>query len=160
MGSDISVSNAVELLAPVPADLLQDASAFANDGEVAFGSRAWEVFRELDFIRGDRPVRVWIYASHDPERPLPPTVTWAARYVRHIESIGGAHPEGKRYRSERALLEQDIAYWAVYWHVDNLRQLDPSEWRPTSDFRGYGKPAPYQRPFEPEGPLLVEPTRP
>ena len=76
-----SVSSTVELLAPVPADLLLDASEFAGEREVAFGSRAWEVFRELDAIRGGDPVRVWIYASHDPERPLPPTATWTGRYV-------------------------------------------------------------------------------
>ncbi len=150
----------VELLAPVPADLLQDASAIAGEREVAFGSRTWEVFRDLDAIRGGDPVRVWIYASHDPEQPLPPTATWTGRYVRHLESTGGAHPEGDRHRSPKALLEQDIAYWTVYWHVDNLLRLDPSEWRPTSDFQGYGKEAPYKRPFEPEGPLLVEPARP
>ena len=74
-----SVSSAVELLAPVPADLLQDASAFAGAREVAFGSRAWEVFRQLDAIRGDDPVRVWIYASHDPDRPLPPTAVESSR---------------------------------------------------------------------------------
>jgi len=50
----------VELLAPVPLDLLQDGLAFAGDDELALGSRAWGVFRRLDEIRDGRPVRVWI----------------------------------------------------------------------------------------------------
>ena len=148
----------VELLAPVPLDLLRDGLAFARDGELALGSRAWEVFRRLDEIRAGRPVRVWIYASHDPERLSVASVTWTARYLRTIESRGGGHPESERYRSPLARPEDDLGHWAVYWHVDGLRELAPTERRPMANMQGFGQPRPYGHPFEPEGPILIEPV--
>ena len=38
------------------------ANVCREEGKVAFGSRAWEVFRELDQIRKGEPVDVLIYA--------------------------------------------------------------------------------------------------
>lgn len=155
---EIRVTPIIELLAPVPLDLLQNGLAFAGDGELALGSRAWEVFRHLDEIRDGRPVRVWIYASHNPDQPTARSATWTARYVRTIESRGGAHPESARYRSPIARPEDDLAYWAVYWHVDGLHELAPADYKSVARMQGYEQPKPYGHPFEPEGPILIEPV--
>lgn len=148
----------VELLAPIPLDLLNDAHLELGPGEVALGSRAWEVFRKLDEIRGGHSVRVWIYASHNPAQPVPASATWTARYVRHVESIGGAHPDSHRYRSAIAQPEDGLGFWAVFWHVTDLEELTPDEWRPISRMQGLGQRRPYGHPFEPEGPMLIEPV--
>jgi hypothetical protein len=55
----------VALLAPVPLEHLVDGvEVCAREGKVAFGSRAWEVFKQLDEIRAEAPVDVYVYASH------------------------------------------------------------------------------------------------
>ena len=148
----------VELLAPVPLDLLEDARRTFSGGEFALGSRAWEVFRRLDDLAAGMPVRVWIYASHNPDQPHPLSATWTARYLRTVESVGGAHPESDWYRSPLAQTEDDLGHWAVYWHVDSLRELAPDERREVARMRGHGRPKPYGHPFEPEGPTLIEPA--
>ena len=150
----------VELLAPVPLDLLQDASDAFGTGEFALGSRAWLVFDHLDKLRADRPVRVWIYASHHNDQPVPLSATWTARYLRTVRSVGGAHPESERYRSPEARPEDHHAYWAVYWHVDQLRELRSGERRPVAGMQGLDQPRLYGHPFEPEGPMLIKPVGP
>ena len=92
------VSNDIALLAPVPLEHLEDGMEVCQrEGRVAFGSRAWEVFRKLDELRNGLPVDVYIYASHDPGiRRL--VVSWSGIYVGHVESVNGAHPEGMRFR--------------------------------------------------------------
>ena len=70
-----------------------------RQGEVAFGSRASDVFMELDALRRGRPIEAYIYSSHDHRagggrRPLggPPYVRWEKALV------GGSHPDPERYR--------------------------------------------------------------
>lgn len=66
------------LLAAVPEEHLLDGQKVAEThGMVAFGSRAWEVFRELDRLRNDEPVPVYIYASHAAAH-VGNKVTWSA----------------------------------------------------------------------------------
>lgn len=158
LGIDDETDLGVELLAPVPLDLLEEARDTFAGAEFALGSRAWEVFRRLDDLAGGTPVRVWIYASHHPDQPHPISATWTARYLRTVESVGGAHPDSAHYRSPKAGPEDDLTYWAVYWHVDRLRELTPDERRPVADMRGHSRPKPYGHPFEPEGPTLIEPA--
>ncbi len=48
----------VALLAPVPlVHLMAGADIAKREGRVAFGSRAWDVFRELDALRRRPPCR-------------------------------------------------------------------------------------------------------
>lgn len=63
----MSTIKEVALLAPVPLEFLIEGIAVCDrQGKVAFGSRAWEIFRKLDELRNGQPVDVYIYASHSP----------------------------------------------------------------------------------------------
>ena len=127
------------------------------EGRVAFGSRAWEVFRELDALRHGLPVDVYIYASHaTPPGPL--EVSWVGRYMGHVESVGGAHPDGMRFRPPSTLKysSDNIGHWAVFWELESLDELPPKARLKMTDFTGYGKPKRYAQPFVPEGPILIE----
>jgi hypothetical protein len=148
----------VALLAPVPVDHLLDGQAVAEtEGRVAFGSRAWQVFRDLDKLRKGYPVDVYIYASHGGgDREF--TTSWHARYVGHVESENGAHPAGMRYRppSTGQSPSDNKGHWAVFWEVEELQQLPEKERISLADLTGFGQKKTYGHAFPPEGPILIE----
>jgi hypothetical protein len=144
------------LLAPVPAAHLIDGKDVCSaEGQVAFGSRAFDVFQELDALRQGVPIEAFMYASHQPERIGGAKVSWRARYVGSASALGdGSHPEGHRYRPPSTWPEDGMKYWWLFWHVTDLRELEPSEQIWTHHFRERrtGKMAP--EPYAPEGPML------
>lgn len=151
------VSYDVALLAPVPLEHLKDGSEVCEkEGRVAFGSRAWEVFRKLDVLRSDLPVEVFIYASHARRAPRL-VVSWKALYIGHVESDNGAHPDRMKFRppSTERYLEDNHGYWAVFWEVQDLRRLDEGQHIPTGRFWGLEKRKSYGSNFVPEGPILI-----
>ena len=156
-----SKSAPVSLLAPVPIMHLNSATDVCEqNGRVAFGSRAWEVFRKLDEAAGGEPCDVLIYASHD--SPVPgvlPKATWRATYLRHLDSRGGAHPDGMKYRPPTTsnYASDNVGHWAIFWEVTDLRLLSPEGCIPMSELRGDGKRDNYVSSFRPEGPLIIEP---
>jgi hypothetical protein len=89
----------VALLAPVPEEHLVSALDVVREHKkVAFRSRSWQLFRQIDELRGDAPADVLIYASHSTVHHSPPTVSWRAKYIGQREARGGAHPDGMTYR--------------------------------------------------------------
>jgi hypothetical protein len=142
----------VALLAPVPLEhLIDGAKVVLVEGKVAFGSRAWEVFRELDALRQGLPVEVYIYASHaSPPGAL--EASWIGRYIGHVESAGGAHPAGMRFRpaSTGKYIKDNLGKWAVFWELDLLEELPVSTRPRVTEFTGFGKQKRYA-PFVPEG---------
>jgi hypothetical protein len=151
------MKNDVALLAPVPLEHLIDGEVICNEqGKVAFGSRAWELFRKLDEIRDNEPVDVYIYASHSVNGPVF-KVSWIASYIGHVESKSGAHPDGMRFRppSTGKHTGDNHGHWAIFWEVVNLRRLPIKEYILTGDFIGYEKIKPYTKNFVPEGPILI-----
>lgn len=143
------------LLAPVPETHLRDAEDICRArGKVAFGSRAWEVFRELD-LQGGYGLPVLIYASHS-DLGLGLTVTWRATYEGHVESRGGAHPEGDLYRPASATEggEDQAGYWAIFWEVSNLRAFPQPEHVQIRNLRDRSG-RPYGKGFVPEGPIIL-----
>lgn len=146
-------------MAPVPEEhLLAGVDVVAKHGKVAFGSRAWEVFRELDAARGDTSATVYIYASHSNAPFTRPTVSWRAKYIGHCASKGGAHPEGMTFRplTTHPHPSDNKGHWAVFWEVVDLTKLAKDEQFAVADLIGYGQGKPYKKHFIPEGPLLVE----
>lgn len=145
----------IALLAPVPLEHLQDGAVVCQQqGRVAFGSQAWEVFRQADNLRRGLPVDVYIYASHSPS-PLHLEVSWQGRYIGHVSSIGGAHPQRMRFRPPSTAKYPDDMQWAIYWEVEKLHQLPEDRRIPTGDFCGFNKRRGYGRNFVPEGPILI-----
>jgi hypothetical protein len=119
------------------------------------------LFEKLDAIRDDRPVRVWVYASWHDDQPVPLAATWGALYVGHVRGVGGSHPEGLRFRppTTAAYSDDNEGWWAVFWHVTDLRELPADERQPISRMQPFEKSKPYGHPFEPEGPILIAPVR-
>jgi hypothetical protein len=158
MPETIKTAAHVALLASVPSEHLLDGRTTAeSEGKVAFGSRAWEVFRELDVHRKGMPVDVYIYASHHDGNPEF-EVSWHARYIRHVESTMGAHPDGMKYRplSTGKYPNDNSGHWAVFWEVEDLQPLLKEQRISLAQFTGFGKKKPYEHAFPPEGPLLIE----
>lgn len=153
----ISAKN-VALLAPVPEEhLLDGVNVIHVEGRVAFGSRAWEVFRELDALRKGHSLDVYIYASHaDPPGPL--EASWHGLYIGHVESVGGAHPAGMQFRppSTSKYPSDNIGHWAIFWELNALEPVPAKARLKVTDLTGYGKPKRYSQPFVPEGPILIE----
>jgi len=103
------------------------------------------------------PVDAYIYASH-PGGHREFSVSWRARYVHHVESVMGAHPDGMRYRppSTAPYPSDNSGYWAVFWEVEDLRPLPEEQHLSLADFTGFEKKKPYGHAFPPEGPMLID----
>jgi hypothetical protein len=123
----------------------------AKEGFVAFGSMKWELFRQVDELRHGRKVPALLYPSHEggPAK-LSYVVAWFGWYTEHVESKGGVHPDGVKHRPPTTLGEGD---WAVFWHVEGLREWPTERHRPIGELEtvkgGWRKNAP------PRGPELV-----
>jgi hypothetical protein len=151
-------SSSVALLAPVPLRHLVDGAEVARrEGRVAFGSRAWELFRSLDALRKGLPVDVYIYASRT-NAPLVSEASWKGRYVRNVDSVNGAHPAGMRYRppSTAANPSDNLGHWAVFWEVEELAELPDDGVIRLDELTAVDKRERYGPSFIPEGPLLIE----
>jgi len=154
----VAPSTGFAILAPVPLAHLQSGKEVAaQKGFVAFGSMKGELFRQIDERRDGRQVPVLIYPSHEDE-PVKLTfiVSWFGWYVDHVNSVGGAHPLGMKHRPPTTGQYQsdNMGHWAVFWHVQKLRDLPNAMHRPIGDIQtikgGWRKNAP------PRGPELVE----
>ena len=153
MGRDLSFA----LLAPVPYEhLVSSLDTIAAEDKVALGSRAWEVFRELDDSLQGAIAPVLIYASHE-GAPFPPKVSWKASYLGHCEAKGGKHPAGMQYRPESTekYPMDNAGHWAVFWEVSELQQLSVSEQIPISSLKSATTGKNFASSFRPEGPTVI-----
>jgi hypothetical protein len=140
------------ILAPVPEEHLLSWQKDGEQTKVAFGSMAFELFRQADELRGEKAVEVFIYASLAENRPLNSEVSWHGLYVGHVPSRSGRHPQGMKYRPPSTASEKPT--WAIFWEVEELEPL--SSPIAIASLRGLGKKSKYQPRFTPEGPLLIE----
>lgn len=148
------------LLAPVPEEHLESGlRTCQSQGKVAFGSRAWEVFRKLDHvIKESGRCDALIYASHAKVTTRSPMVTWRATYVGHNNAVNGAHKEGMKYRpqSTASYPPDNRGDWVIFWEVGDLRRLEDLERIPVNKLIGYDGRRRYLNNFIPPGPLIVE----
>jgi len=149
---------AVALLAPVPLEHLEDGQITCKDyGKVAFGTRAWEVFRKLDAIRNGTPVNVYIYASQNPDCDRL-EVSWLGRYVNFQPAENGRHPNPlfrpPSTHEEDRFFDLKTAY-VGFWELDQLKCLLDEDRITTGSFCGYETGREYKKNFVPEGPTLV-----
>jgi hypothetical protein len=152
-----SASN-IALLAPVPVEHLVSAlETLKSEERVAFGSMSFLVFHELDRQRKGLPVDVYIYGSAIESEPDGPAL-WRAIYIGYVESNGGGHPKGMRFRpksTEKYPLDNE-GHWGLFWEVIDLRPATSTSWCPIGEMTGFGKKRRYGKPFVPEGPILIE----
>lgn len=147
----------IALLAPVPlVHLLDGHEVCASKGKVAFGSRAWEVFRELDEIRSGQTVPALIYASMA-NMDGPVVVSWIGEYIGHVESRNGTHPSGMEFRppSTAENKSDNLGWWAIFWEVANLQELPEEQQLSVQDIQSR-KGDFYKSSFIPEGPIIVQ----
>lgn len=145
------------ILAPVPLEHLQSGADIARKtGFVAFGSRKWELFRQVDELRGGARVPVLIYPSHeDMAVKVSFIVSSVGWYIGCEESGSGRHSTGMSHRPPTTgqYGSDNQGHWAVFWHVRDLRELPPDQRLPISAIQtvkgGWRKSAP------PRGPELV-----
>jgi hypothetical protein len=141
----------IALLAPVPLDILESAlQTDTPDGQISFGTRAWELFHKLDKSRAGMPVDVYIYASHAGGL-FDGKASWHARYIR-------LEPEKHKAEPYRPSLAAQTDNWQgeVYWIVERLRRMEAAEHIPVTDFTAFGHAKAYGKAFPPHQPLLVE----
>ena len=147
----------IALLAPVPLVHLKDGlEVCTSKGKVAFGSRAWEVFRELDDLRAGAKVPVLIYASMS-NSDGPAAISWQAEYIGHLESKNGAHPAGMEFRppSTAEYNSDNLGWWAVFWEVSGLREIPANEQITVESIQSRSGQF-YKPSFIPEGPIIVQ----
>lgn len=148
------------LLAPVPLAFLESGlEVCTREGFVAYGSRKWELFVELDRLRAGGVVPVLIYPSYeDDEVKLAYEICWTGSYTGHVRAPGGIHPEKMRYRPDvaRQYPTDMSGYWAIYWHVSELKRLPDGDWRPISSLRSHKSGKFWKAGSPPRGPEIVE----
>jgi hypothetical protein len=150
MSETIKTAGHVALLAPVPLEHLLDGETTAKTkGKVAFGSQKWELFRQLDALRKGMPVDVYIYASHA-NGQWDYDVSWHARYIQHVESKMGTHPDGMEYRPLSTAKYPSDSQWAVFWEVEDLKRLPREQRMVLAELTGFGKKKSYGHAFAPE----------
>lgn len=153
-------TTAFAILAPIPEEHLHEGARVCTEkGKVAFGSRAWQVFQEVDRERGVQPVEVLIYPSHPLTGGRSKAIaTWRALYIGSVNAKRGAHPDGMTYRpaSTNKYETDNSGYWALFWEVGNLRSVGVAGAVKISSLKGLGKKKFYAPDFVPEGPLRIE----
>lgn len=147
----------IALLAPVPIEhLISGKEVCGREGKIAFGSNVFELFRELDNERAGLEVDVFFYASKS--GAVDQTVSWHGVYVGNVESIGGAHPDGMRFRPPTTARypEDNSGHWGIFYEVRELKELGDDDRLAVSDLTGYGKGRRYKDDFPPRRPYLIE----
>ena len=91
------------ILAPVPQEHLISGQAIAADiGFVAFGSRKFELFRDIDLRRDGDPVPVLIYPSYEDDlSKVTSLISWRGWYIGSEETHNGRHSLGMKHRPQR-----------------------------------------------------------
>ena len=145
------------LLAPVPLEHLDSGKAVAlAEGFVAYGTKKWELLRRLDDLQGDGRVAILIYPSHE-DVPAKDSfvVSWFGWYIGHVDSKNGAHTLGMKHRppTTAAYPDDNLGYWAAFWHVAGLRELPPEKRLSIGKIQGYV--GGWRKNAPPRGPELV-----
>lgn len=130
----MSDSVSFALLCPVPEEhLAEGVSVAANTGYVCYGSNAWDVFREVDSMRGRADVPVLFYPSYeDVESKLAFQVTYLGWYIGHVTSDADKRADDDENHRPKTVdqyrAEHDSPHhWGLFWRVRDLRVLEASE---------------------------------
>lgn len=139
-------------LAAIAAQLESDVLQAGQQPKVAFGSMDFEVFGQVNTLRGPQPFEVFIYAANAKDQPLHPEVTWHGTYVGCVQSRRGRYPGNSIFRPQATA--NDPPNWAVFWEIQGLERLKTPI--PIGDLRALGKKTNFQSRFFPEGAVLID----
>lgn len=146
------------ILAPVPVFHLESGAKVAEEkGYVSFGSMKWQLFREVDQLRGEEDVPVLLYPSHEyDEAKLTFQVSWSGWYIGHVDDpLSKRGDEKSGHRPPTTTGPQDHAGdWAVFWRVRDLTQLQPERRILIKDLESF-KSEYWLKNAPPRGPVLV-----
>lgn len=125
-------------------------------GFVAFGTRKWELLRQLNNMQGDGRVAVLIYPSHEEvEAKDSFIVSWFGWYAGSEETSTGAHSKRMTHRPSTTgdYAQDNHGHWAAFWHVSNLRELPPAKCLSIGKIAGFA--GGWRKDAPPRGPELV-----
>lgn len=145
------------ILAPVPLEHLESGlEVQSHEPFVAYGTRKWELFQQVDALREGRRVPMLLYPSHeDTQAKATFIVSWFGWYIGQEYSKGGAHSQGMKYRPESTAKysNDNRGYWASFWHVAGLRELPSDKRLPIGKIQGFK--GGWRKTAPPRGPELV-----
>jgi hypothetical protein len=157
----MSDSVSFALLCPVPDEHLEEGVSVAVDtGYVCYGSNAWEVFRELDKMRGNEDVPVLFYPSYeDIDSKLTYQITYVGWYFGHVTSDAEKHADDKAQHRPKTVDKYRGDYdsphhWGLFWRVRDLRKLAAGEQAPVGSLISY-KSGTKRLDKPPRGPSVV-----
>ncbi len=159
--------NDFAILAPVPLEHLESGQVVAaKTGFVAYGSRKFELFRDIEKRRDGNPVLVLIYASDDPAKLIyasddpakpAPMVSWVGRYIGSEDACDGdrdgEHPLGMKHRPPSTRCDNE-GHWTVFWHVEKLSRLAAKDCFEISELQT--TKGVWRKDAHPRGPELVD----
>ncbi len=130
---------------------LKDESS--DEVKIAFGSMAFELFRQIDQLRNNKAVEMFIYASNPAgDQPLNSKVSWQGLYIGHSPSRNGRYSGKARFRPPSTATDKPT--WAIFWELQELHPL--SSPIAIASLKGLGKKSNLTSRFIPEDPLLIE----
>jgi hypothetical protein len=152
----------IALLAPVPARFLKSALVVcADQGRVAFGTAAWELFSKVDDEYGAGiPVLIYpTHPDHDPDHLCTPSfVGFRAAYSHMQKSKVGKHPIPALRPIGTVDGDEPDTGWALFWEVTELARLPKESRIAITSLTGEGQNKPLSAGFVPHGPMLVKAT--
>lgn len=145
------------LLAPVPADyLLEGVKVSRESGYVSYGSKKWQLFREINERRAGEKVPALLYASHENvEMRTDFEVSYIAWYIGSTENKKEMrNDESNGHRPESALSDYNdkAIKWATFWRVENVQKLPQNLLIRVTEIQTLhnGKPRKNYAPYGPE----------
>jgi hypothetical protein len=161
LGVIVSDEEIGALLVSVPDIHLHEAQEICNRyGRVAFGSNAFEFFRDLEAnlgIQEELPVLIYVSRTGSGQNPKffsAGRIPFTGRLVRWSEPSAGKHPEPNV--RPKSTLDSDTK-WAGFWEVKDLtligKQLEQIQLTELRTVKS-GKPG-IKLSQPPEGPLMV-----
>jgi hypothetical protein len=158
----MDITKTFALLAPVPESHLQSglesiAQQFDLDiipPFVVYGTMAFEVFAEVERLRKDKAVEVFIYATDSTgDRPLNAEVTWKGLYIGREQASGGGRYRGKAiHRPAATASERDK--WGIFWKVTQLEAFKTG--LPIGKLQAFTTHKPCPPRLIPDAPLLID----
>jgi hypothetical protein len=141
----------VALFTPVPSLHIEDdgLARCRERGRVAFGTRAFQVLRQLERTANGRPVTVYVYASRTGRNPA---ATHRGRYLGHKANSKMTREDWLCRPSSTWVCADDRDQWPTYYFLADLERLAVPI--PIRRFRSLATHRPLVN-HAPQGPILV-----